>query len=183
MGVKISELQEKTTISNTDIIPVVDNTEGTRKMQLKLLRKNINFLSVTSTSNQKVYNITAWADSTVELDKVQNSYGEGLELSNNGIKIGAGINLVNVSGIMKFYTTPADGINIYAKIYRNDSTILSTDIYKPSAGSTESLFLPSLRLNVSEGDIITIRFTSGTAGQYTVIQSAGNTFLQVQVVD
>lgn len=31
MGVKISELQEKATVSDDDVIPVVDATAGTKK--------------------------------------------------------------------------------------------------------------------------------------------------------
>lgn len=180
MGVKISELQEKTTISDDDVIAVVDATAGTKKMKMSLVQKSNNFACVTDTTHQKDYTLTAWETKTLELNTLKNSHGSLLTSSNNGIKIGAGVSYVEICGIVKFANTPV--ANIYLQVFKGDTQIISIDLDKTTTYNSASVIIPNLIIDVTEGDILTIKFLSGTPGQYRIIQDFPNTFLQAKVM-
>ncbi len=62
MGVKISELQEKTTADNTDVIPIVDTTGGTKKITKANLLKEIDdkFTNLSNYSTEEIFTGKYW---------------------------------------------------------------------------------------------------------------------------
>lgn len=64
MGVKISELQEKTLTNNTDVLPIVDVTGGTKKITVPNLLKTST--ESISNLNGKITNLTTYSTEEIK---------------------------------------------------------------------------------------------------------------------
>ena len=70
MGVKISELQEKTSTNDTDVLPIVDATGGTKKITVPNLLKTLT--ESISNIGGKVTNLTTYSTEEVKTGKFWN---------------------------------------------------------------------------------------------------------------
>ena len=64
MGVKISELQEKTSTNDTDVLPIVDATGGTKKITVPNLLKKLT--ESISNIGGKVTNLTTYSTNEIK---------------------------------------------------------------------------------------------------------------------
>ena len=131
----------------------------------------------TLTTSGTIYNLTI----NTRLENV----GDLLSVENGGIKIGAGVSRVMVSGQIYWYTnvgTTDDSIG-YIIRDRSGSTTQFIVHNQRFTNNYEHMTLPTKLMYVEEGDIIKLCARSSTNG--TVIQGTYDdaTFLTVQVID
>lgn len=110
------------------------------------------------------------------IDTVVESVGSKLTLSNNGIRIGSGINYVLASAQVYWYTG-VTGTECIAYIY-NNTTIQTTHDTKVS-DDYEHASLPSKLIKVSEGDVISLQVYQQQNGGGLVKNYDNGTFLTV----
>ena len=122
-------------------------------------------ISITSTAHNKI----------TLTESVKN--GSLLSISDGGIKIGAGVTKVEVSGNVYFTTGMNEGDSIRSFIYKNDEAIVHN--YGRSSGTYEDRAISPFLVDVSEGDIIYLYGSNATAGR-GVIES--NSYLTVKVI-
>lgn len=108
-------------------------------------------------------------------EKVRN--GSLLSISNGGIRIGAGVTKIEVSGNVYFTVGMNEGDSIRSFIYKNDEAIVHN--YNRSNGTYEDRPISSFLVDVTEGDIIYLYGSNATAGR-GVIES--NSYLTVKVI-
>lgn len=107
-----------------------------------------------------------------------NSVGSDLSISNGGIKIGANIKNVLVSGIVKM--DPAAAGAKVIKIYKNTSVAAQAREYLSSTADN-SVIIPPRVVSVSPGDIIYLyvygakndKVPSGSTASYITVQAIG----------
>ena len=118
---------------------------------------------------------------TVETLPIDTSYAKvgNLTNSNNGIRIGAGIHTVLVSGNIYLYTNvPSTGSSI-GYIYKNNQNMCTVNIR--NSGNYLHLALPTITLSVTEGDIIYLKINTPEA--LLVKNYQNGTFLNVTVLN
>lgn len=118
------------------------------------------------------------ADATVPLDTIYNSNGD-FSLSNKGIVIPSGVNKVRVSGSI-FIDNPGNTGYLWGIIVLNDIRITG-QILGTIRGNFESITIPSVILDVKEGDTIYL-YLDNKSGQGTIRTSDLNTFLMVEEI-
>lgn len=106
--------------------------------------------------------------------------GDKLTFETNGIKIGAGINHINVKGIVTFIHSESDGRPVYLYIRKNGN-ISSTQIMYMQTTQPYSITIFKDYIEVKEGDLIQLYVAMDNAN----FKTAGNTDnqLTVEVVD
>lgn len=115
---------------------------------------------------------------TISLNSIDRSNGN-FSLSNGGIRIGAGINSIRVSGSVFVDGWPGSSNYLWGQIKKN-STIISGSI----VGSTASYLsapISSTIISVEEGDIIYLIADSGAGGNLRI--GADNTFLCIEKIN
>lgn len=98
----------------------------------------------------------------------------------NGIKIGAGINHINVKGIVTFKHSESDGRSVFLYIRKNGAVITTQIMYMPTIQSyTMSIYKDYIP--VQEGDLIQLYVAMDNAN----FKTSGSTDnqLTVEVVD
>lgn len=116
---------------------------------------------------------------TMPIDTIYSSNGNSLTISNNGIKIGAGVHHVLVSAQIYAYTNVANN-EFITYIYQNNGNTLTNNTWL--LDNYEHIQMPSYPLEVAENDIIYLKARSQhTLG--TVKNYASGTFLSVVVLD
>ena len=121
-------------------------------------------ISITSTEHNKI--------TLTESVKV----GSKLSISNGGIKIGAGVSKIEVSGNVYFSTGMTEGDSIRSFVYKNDEAIVHN--YNRSNGTYEDRPISSFLLSVSEGDILYLYGSNATSGRGVIEDS----YLVVKVI-
>lgn len=106
--------------------------------------------------------------------------GDKLTFETNGIKIGAGINHINVKGIVTFIHSESDGRPVYLYIRKNGN-ISSTQIMYMQTTQPYIMAIFKDYIEVEEGDLIQLYVAMDNAN----FKTAGNTDnqLTVEVVD
>lgn len=106
--------------------------------------------------------------------------GDKLTFETNGIKIGAGINHINVKGIVTFIHSESDGRPVYLYIRKNGN-ISSTQIMYMQTTQPYPMAIFKDYIEVEEGDLIQLYVAMDNAN----FKTAGNTDnqLTVEVVD
>lgn len=127
MGVKISELQEKTTSDNTDVIPIVDTTGGTKKITKANLLKEIDdkFTNLSNYSAQEIDTGKTWIDG-------KKIYRKVVTLTTSTEQQTIAHNIANVENIWiagdSFFSI--DEISIPANYYRDSGIYAYTHVNK-----------------------------------------------------
>ena len=130
-----------------------------------------NIASLTLSENKDLTNVT------IPFDRIT-STSPLLTLSNNGIRIGAGISKVKVSGNVFIYA-PSTAVSYnWAYIKKNETNVASS-ITSANGRYGSVVFAPQV-INVAEGDIITIMKTTTTND---TVRGNENTWLTVEVVE
>ena len=106
--------------------------------------------------------------------------GDKLTFETNGIKIGAGINHINVKGIVTFTHSESDGRPVYLYIRKNGN-ISSTQIMYMQTTQPYTMAIFKDYIEVQEGDLIQLYVAMDNAN----FKTAGNidNQLTVEVVD
>lgn len=103
-----------------------------------------------------------------------------LTFEQNGIKIGAGINHINVKGIVTFVHSESDGRPVYLYIRKNGS-IVSTQIMHMATMNPYTISIHRDYINVAEGDLIQLYVAMDNANFKTDKDTDNQ--LTVEVVD
>ena len=104
--------------------------------------------------------------------------GTLLSISNGGIRIGAGISKVKVSGNVYFSTGVQEGDSIRSFIYLNDTSIVHN--FNRAGGTYEDRPIAPFLVNVSEGDILYLYGGNSTNGRGII---TANSYMVVEVVE
>lgn len=202
-------LYENLTGNNTATTPDQDSTNWqvinillNTKVNPKLIDKT-NFIKNTNNNSQTDtyscnyingitdktpnYCVATTTDSTqtvssyyiININKIE--WGNGnFTLSNNGIKIGAGIHHVRISGAFFIDSWPSGYNYIWGQIllngYKVSGSILS------SGASYISIVIPTTIISVKENDIITF-IADAPVGQGTIRNGVDNTWLCIEKID
>ena len=145
------------------------------------INKKNNILAICG-SGDKTYNIeTAYERKKITFDSIKSQIGNLLSLNNNSIKVGKDVNHLKISGLFGLWTSASSSVEI--QIYKNESMVQNVYWNKTIKTDTNCFVLPTLLLSVKEGDLISLRFTSGTTGSYKVFERADVSYLQAEVID
>ena len=106
--------------------------------------------------------------------------GDKLTFETNGIKIGAGINHINVKGIVTFIHSESDGRPVYLYIRKNGN-ISSTQIMYMQTTQPYSITIFKDYIEVEEGDLIQL-YVAMDNSNFKTSGSTDNQ-LTVEVVD
>ena len=156
-----------------------NNSEKGINDLLKFLSTN---MSIYTTSEQS-YSHTGDNRYLQEPLKFQASRGnpnDKLIFTTNGIKIGSGINHINVKGIVTFIHTESDGRPVYLYIRKN-GVIISFQILYMQTTQPYSISISRDYLDVEEGDLIQLYVAMDNANFKTSKDTDNH--LSVQVVD
>jgi hypothetical protein len=150
--------------------------------RIKALEKGKTNMTIYTTAEQS-YNHTGANIYLQEPLRFQGSRGnpsDKLTFETNGIKIGAGINHINVKGIVTFTHTESDGRPVYLYIRKNGS-IISTQIMYMQTTQPYTIAIFKDYIEVQEGDLIQLYVAMDNAN-FKTEKSADNQ-LTVEVVD
>lgn len=106
--------------------------------------------------------------------------GDKLTFETNGIKIGAGINHINVKGIVTFIHSESDGRPVYLYIRKNGN-ISSTQIMYMQTTQPYTMAIFKDYIEVEEGDLIQLYVAMDNAN-FKTAENTDNQ-LTVEVVD
>ena len=180
-GIKISELNQVSSLDGNEIIPLVSDNE-TKQASVDQIA------SYTNSTIAKYCRATITTEPTVTtnyyitLDSIGTNTGE-FTLENGGIKIPSGINHVRLSGSVFLNNFPGGTNYLWSKIYRKRGTTYDfiSGVINNSTASFISAPIPEVITNVQEGDIIKLMADSPNGGK--VRSYATNTWLMVEKVD
>lgn len=154
----------------------------TLKKKIEELEKIKTNMTIYTTSEQS-YSHTAGDIYLQEPLRFQASRGnpsDKLTFETNGIKIGAGINHINVKGIITFTHSESDGRPIYLYIRKN-GVIVSTQVMYMQTTQPYSITIFKDYIEVEEGDLIQL-YVAMDNSNFTTSGSTDNQ-LTVEVVD
>lgn len=130
------------------------------------------------------YSITSTGVKKLTMADIDFQQGSALSISDGGIKIGAGITKVKVSGGIYFGTGVNAGDSLRAYITYNDtSTAVATNYARAGTnGTNETRNLVPMPITVQENDIIYLCVNNATAGRGTVSSGSYYTYLIVEEI-
>lgn len=152
------------------------------KKKVEELEKGKTNMTIYTTSEQS-YSHTGGNIYLQEPLRFQASRGnpsDKLTFETNGIKIGAGINHINVKGIITFTHSESDGRPIYLYIRKN-GVIVSTQVMYMQTTQPYSITIFKDYIEVEEGDLIQL-YVAMDNSNFTTSGSTDNQ-LTVEVVD
>lgn len=133
-------------------------------------------------SDDVTYNIsTAYERKKITFDTIKAKIGDKLNIENNSIKIGSGINNIKISGFFGTWTSASSSMEI--GLFKNETSLINMYYTKTSNNTTDGFTVPEIITSVQEGDLISLRFTSGTTGNYTILQRSTVSFLKVEAIN
>lgn len=125
---------------------------------------------------------TEWVTYAISLasSKSNTSYGL-LSASGGGIKIGKGVNTVNISASLSYYQL-AIATEVDLQILKNGSAVVNIDSTCTEPNAVYSLTTNTCAINVVEGDLIQLGVIKGTSSNLTVVNDNAATSLTVQIL-
>lgn len=105
--------------------------------------------------------------------------GSALSIANGGIKIGAGITKVFVSGSIYFSASTNAGDSLRILIYKNSSIVASNYERAGTNGTYEHRVIVPYPITVAEGDYIYLYYNNASAGRGKISSSTSDTYLIV----
>lgn len=205
MAKKISELTHITSLSGSDLVPVVDVSEtATGNATIDEITASVDtkigtLSNLTTTDKTSVVNainelngrniLTATTSSDVTLSStsdtavdlvLSNSIGSKLSVSNGKVVIGSGVSKVLISGKANFNTLTSSATQRYFKIKKNNTEILVSRNASPS--NTNGLAMPITPnlIDVTSGDTISIS-AQGVSGDVLRTTNVW-TYITIEVV-
>lgn len=152
------------------------------KKKVEELEKGKTNMTIYTTSEQS-YSHTGGNIYLQEPLRFQASRGnpsDKLTFETNGIKIGAGINHINVKGIITFTHSESDGRTVYLYIRKN-GVIVSTQVMYMQTTQLYSITIFKDYIEVEEGDLIQL-YVAMDNSNFKTSGSTDNQ-LTVEVVD
>lgn len=128
---------------------------------------------------------SAWTDLLITLNAVHgynNSAGGLLGMSNNGIKIGAGIKRIKVSASIAYYNYPNTG-ETDLKILKNSIVIGGINGVNPIANQISSIVSNSFIIDVTAGDLIQLCIVKNGEENMDILADNGATSLTVEAIN
>ena len=161
-------------------------TDALSANQGRVLKNMIDESSSSETKNiitiklEDSFDVTTGGVYTTVPMVLYNSIGNKLTLSNNGVRIGAGVSKVLVSSNLKVISRTTG--NKHSRILKNGATLCWTDNTSIQSGHEITINNTPILVDVTQGDLITlVYFVNSTdkisGGQYTP------TYLTVEVVE
>lgn len=125
---------------------------------------------------------TEWVTYAISLasSKSNTSYGL-LSASGGGIRIGKGVNTVNISASLSYYQL-AIATEVDLQILKNGSAVVNIDSTCTEPNAVYSLTTNTCAINVVEGDLIQLGVIKGTSSNLTVVNDNAATSLTVQIL-
>ena len=139
--------------------------------------RNVDLSTFDKITVRKTSDSSSVGQTTIAMDSVDAQVGTKLSLDSGGVKIGAGITKVLVSGSV-FYNTASGKAYGWVNIRKNGTDTGYETIASITNGSYGSAVFSPVILNVSENDIIT--FYNREAGSN--IRGGHATYMTVQVI-
>lgn len=133
-------------------------------------------------SGNKTYSCaTAYGWNDFTLKESPFSSGEGLTLVQNGIKVGKDISAVKVSAQMMFSGRTSGVYILSIRLLRGSTSIIKKDSYlRTNVAGFDSTFLAPYCIEVQEGDIVQLGYSSSTTGDITI--AGGGTYITVEEI-
>lgn len=142
-----------------DSTSVVHNKNKLNEVLNKLLENNSMTIGLNTNTNFTIN--AAWNYQTIPLDKIRTQIGTRLTFVNNGIKIGAGVKRVRVSGNGMMCGIIGQQILL---LTHNNTTISTGYAHPPGTGNWSVISLSPITIDVKEGDMIYLKYGAGTTG-------------------
>ena len=176
MAKKITALDETTTISDEDLVPIVQGND-TKYTEVGNLSPTPKYCKATTTTDQ-----TADTNYFVVLNDFRINTGN-FTFQDGGIRIPAGINHIRLSGSVFLNNFPGGTNYLWTKIYRvrGQTSDHISGALNNSTATFISSSVPEVITNVQEGDIIKIMADSPRGG--TIRVYGPNTWLMVEKID
>lgn len=152
------------------------------KKKVEELEKGKTNMTIYTTSKQS-YSHTGdniYLQEPLRFQASRGNPSDKLTFETNGIKIGAGINHINVKGIITFTHSESDGRPVYLYIRKN-GVIVSTQVMYMQTTQPYSITIFKDYIEVEEGDLIQLYVAMDNAN-FTTSGSTDNQ-LTVEVVD
>lgn len=170
----------KNYINNTLTTEIEDKTEILEDQLNTKIELAENYITITG-NGDVTYNVNQWEFKKIELNTIEATNGTKLTLSENGIKIGAGINNIRLSGLFGSWSCTSGSFEIH--IRKNNNLMKAIYYSKITQNGAESIALPALIIPVQENDIIKLGINCGTAGNYQILTRSSVTYLTAQVIN
>lgn len=125
---------------------------------------------------------TAWTNMFISLASSKSNTSHGLlTASNGGIKIGKGVNTVNVSASLCYYNFNAT-TEVDLKILKNGSQVAQNSGDCTVANKIFNITTNTVAINVANGDLIQLAIAKGSANNLTIINDNASTSLTVEIL-
>lgn len=133
-------------------------------------------------SSRLVVGGTAWSTNLITLGstKANTSYGL-LSNTGNGIKIGKGVNTVNISASLCYFDLNV-ATEVDLQILKNGSVVAQMSSNCLEANKLGNLTTNTMAINVVEGDLIQLGIVKGVSNNLTVINDYAATSLTVEIL-
>lgn len=184
-GVKITELEEASSVTGTDIVPIVNDTE-TKSATINQIASYTNSLNppelcLVTVAGSK----TAGSDYYIPLDTMTKRYGPSgnFTISDGGIKIGPNIHHVKVWGNVFVQDFPVGTSYVWGRIYqkRGSSGGVASGSINGSNCSFLSTPIPPTIVDTQENDVF--KLIADCSGGGTVRGYVDNTWLCIEKID
>lgn len=128
------------------------------------------------------FSITSSGNKKLTMADIDFQQGSALSISSGGIKIGAGITKVKVSGSAYFGGGTSAGDSLRATIFKNDTntTIAFNFARAGTSGTYEVRGIVPVPIAVQENDILYLYVNNATAGRGTIAAGDTSTYLIVE---
>ena len=164
---------EKSVINNPRGQVMVDEDEYTQlKQTVQNLSSELNaykskMSSAITIQTPSALNLTT-SDQKITFAQIVQQAGTGLTIDNGGVKVGAGITKVEVSGAVKAAgLTSGDGI--YTSVFRNNTMIGGYSMSNSVNTIATTIYTPTI-YSVSEGDTLYLYARNGAAARGSIDQ-------------
>lgn len=128
------------------------------------------------------YSISSSGLKKMTLANVDFQQGTGLSIDSGGIKIGAGITKVKVSGSVYFSSNTNAGDNLRIAIYQGSNEVSMNYARAGTSGTYEVRNVIPVPINVTEGSIIYLHAGNATAGRGKISHNVSDTYLIVEEI-
>lgn len=186
-NIKVSELNTATSFNDEDYTMIVQSGENkkiaknnllsTTEAQIATISDKLGNHLVGMMANDYTIN-TINTIETLPINSVVRSYGNKLTLDNNGIRIGAGVNVVLITASVYWYTNSSNSEGVIY-IYKNNGNVVTKNTRL--ADDYEHTQMVAIPIEVAEGDHIYLRVNNNDKKSLIKNYNSG-TYLSVVVI-